>query len=117
MAIAIAWIGETESLHARWVIDIHDLPAGFSLFPGDSFKQPLPGRRAMTEADQTRMLRAAIASLQGGLLSILEFLELLAEQSSDPEKFKSYVQSIRESLNKLDDLSTMTQSTEEDQAE
>ncbi len=58
----------------------------------------------MTNQEQSRALRAAILSLQSGLLAILEFLEILADQSTDPSKFKRHIKAIRESIQQLDEL-------------
>jgi hypothetical protein len=58
----------------------------------------------MTNSEQSRALRAAIMSLQSGLLVTLEFLEILANQSTDPSAFRSQIQAIRESIQLLDQL-------------
>jgi len=58
----------------------------------------------MTDLEQNRALRKSILSLQTGLLTILEFLEILAAQSTDPIQFKRQIQAIRDSIQLLDEL-------------
>lgn len=62
----------------------------------------------MTNQEQSRALRAAILSLQSGLLTILEFLEILADQSTDPNKYKRHITAIRESIQQLEELPPLT---------
>lgn len=73
----------------------------------------------MTQQEQSRALRAAIMSLQSGLLSVLEFLEILADQSTDPEKFKRHIEAIRTSLQQLAELPPIAPEnpTEDDSAD
>lgn len=58
----------------------------------------------MTNDEQSRALRAAIQSLQSGLVTILEFLNILAEQSSDPEQFRQQIEAIKTSIQLVDKL-------------
>lgn len=67
----------------------------------------------MSDSEQSRMLRAAIVSLQGGLLATLEFLEILASRSTNPSQFVRQIQSIRESIQLLDQLSAMEEEADE----
>ena len=71
----------------------------------------------MNNPDQSRALRAAILSLQSGLLAILEFLEILAEQSTDPDKFRRHIQEIRASIQHLEELPPLSQNSRDDQEE
>ncbi|NJN29792.1 MAG: hypothetical protein HC824_04575 [Synechococcales cyanobacterium RM1_1_8] len=70
----------------------------------------------MSSSDQTRVLRATIVSLQTGLLNVLEFLEILAEQSSNPELFKRQIDAIRVSLQLIDELPSLEEAGEPDRA-
>jgi hypothetical protein len=69
----------------------------------------------MTNREQNRALRAAILSLQSGMLTILEFLDILAAQSTDPKRFRQHIQAIRASIQLLDDLPPL--STEEERSQ
>jgi hypothetical protein len=70
---------------------------------------------SMTNSEQNRALRAAIMSLQSGLLTILAFLEILADQSSNPEQFKRHIQAIRASIQILDELPPLLNETTEEE--
>lgn len=67
----------------------------------------------MTNQEQNRALRAAIMSLQSGLFTILEFLEILADQSTDPAKFKRHIEAIRASIQQLNELPPLTSDPEQ----
>jgi len=58
----------------------------------------------MTDLEQNRALRKSILSLQTGLLAILDFLDILAAQSTDPGQFRRQIQAIRDSIQLLDEL-------------
>lgn len=68
----------------------------------------------MTNDEQSRALRTAIKSLQSGLLTILEFLNILAAQSSDPEQFKQQIEAIKTSLQLVDNLPPPSEDASED---
>ncbi len=71
----------------------------------------------MTHQEQSRVLRTVIMSLQSGLLAILEFLDILADQSTDPDKDRRHIEAIRASIQQLDELPPCSEETGESESE